>query len=131
MSIPTLFSPITLAGRVLPNRIGFAALSTRFPEPGRVGERMITHLAARLLADPNLRGQRAMLLDLDATPATYDLATLLAERFESLLLVTPRDAIAHDTPLLVAQGMLKRLAAARVALLTCRDGISDAPMPAS
>uniref|UniRef100_UPI0022EA3F2D oxidoreductase n=1 Tax=Falsiroseomonas oryzae TaxID=2766473 RepID=UPI0022EA3F2D len=47
MTFPRLFSPIDLAGRRLPNRVGFAALSTRFPEPGRVSERMIAHLAAR------------------------------------------------------------------------------------
>jgi 2,4-dienoyl-CoA reductase-like NADH-dependent reductase (Old Yellow Enzyme family) len=47
MSFPRLFSPITLAGRTIPNRIGFAALSSRFPDPGRVSRRMIEHLAAR------------------------------------------------------------------------------------
>jgi hypothetical protein len=43
----TLFSPFTLAGRTVPNRIGFAAMSTRFADPGRVSERLITHLEAR------------------------------------------------------------------------------------
>ncbi|WP_456305756.1 oxidoreductase, partial [Falsiroseomonas oryziterrae] len=47
MSYPRLFSPIELAGQRLPNRIGFAAVSTRYPEPGRVSERMIAHLEAR------------------------------------------------------------------------------------
>jgi 2,4-dienoyl-CoA reductase-like NADH-dependent reductase (Old Yellow Enzyme family) len=47
MSFPHLFAPLELAGYRLPNRIGFAALSSRFPEPGRVSARMIDHLAAR------------------------------------------------------------------------------------
>jgi hypothetical protein len=74
-----------------------------------------------LLAEPTRRGGVALLLDLDATPATYDAAELLAERFRQVLLVTPRDAVARDSPLLVAQGIQKRLAAQRVTLLTCRD----------
>jgi hypothetical protein len=41
-----------------------------------------------------------------------------------VLLVTPRDAIARDSPLLVAQGIQKRLAAKGVVLLTCRDAVS-------
>jgi hypothetical protein len=80
--------------------------------------------AAALLADPARRGGRAVLLDLDATPATYDAAELLAERFAEVLLVTPRDAIARDTPLLVAQGILRRLAARRVRVLTCHDAVA-------
>ena len=80
--------------------------------------------AAVLLADPARRGGRALLLDLDATPATYDAAELLAERFAEVLLVTPRDAIARDTPLLVAQGILRRLAARRVRVLTCHHAVA-------
>lgn len=79
---------------------------------------------AALLADPARRGGRALLLDLDATSATYDAAELLAERFAEVLLVTPRDAIARDTPLLVAQGILRRLAARRVRVLTCHDAVA-------
>ena len=80
--------------------------------------------AALLLADPARRGGRALLLDLDATPATYDAAELLAERFAEVLLVTPRDAIARDSPLLVAQGILRRLAARRVRVLACHDAVA-------
>jgi hypothetical protein len=83
--------------------------------------RDIRSAVAALLADPARRGGVALLLDLDATPATYDAAELLAERFAQVLLVTPRDAIARDSPLLVAQGIGKRLAARGVTLLTCRD----------
>jgi len=42
-----LFTPITLAGQVLRNRIGFAAMSTRFPSGGRVTDPLVEHLAAR------------------------------------------------------------------------------------
>jgi hypothetical protein len=83
--------------------------------------RDIRSSVAALLAEPERRGVLALLLDLDATPATYDAAELLAQRFGQVLLVTPRDAIARDSPLLVAQGVQKRLAARRVTLSTCRD----------
>ncbi len=73
-------------------------------------------IVAALLADPTRRFRRALLLDLDATPGTYDAAELLAARSDHLLLVTPRETIARDSPLLVAQGIHRRLAALRVAL---------------
>jgi hypothetical protein len=76
-----------------------------------------------VIADPP-RGASAVLLDLDATQATYDAAELLAERFGETIVVTPRDAIARDTPVLVAQGILRRLAAKRVRLLTCHDAVA-------
>ncbi|MGG5821091.1 FAD-dependent oxidoreductase [Falsiroseomonas sp. HW251] len=77
--------------------------------------------AAMLLAGPAPGAGLALLLDLDATPATYDLAELLAARYERVLLATPRDAIARDTPLLVAQGIQRRLAALRVEIMPCRE----------
>jgi dimethylglycine catabolism A len=83
-------------------------------------------VVAALLADPARRGRHAVLLDLDATPATYDAAELLAERFERVTLATPREAIARDSPLLVAQGILRRLAARRVEALTCRTVVAVA-----
>ncbi|WP_426954606.1 hypothetical protein [Muricoccus radiodurans] len=42
-----LFRPITLAGRTLPNRIAFAALTTRLPRDGAVSDALIDHLEAR------------------------------------------------------------------------------------
>jgi hypothetical protein len=37
-----------------------------------------------------------------------------------VLLAMPRDAVARDAPLLVAQGILKRLAGLGIEVLTCR-----------
>ncbi len=76
-------------------------------------------VAAALLDDPARVGAHAVLLDLDATPATYDAAELLVQRFARVTLVTPRDAFARDAPLIVAQGILHRLAAAGVVMLPC------------
>ncbi|PWS34883.1 oxidoreductase [Falsiroseomonas bella] len=107
---------ILATGAAMPPPRGFA-------DPA-MAARDIRSAMAALLAEPARRGGLAVLLDLDATPATYDAAELLAERFDKVLLVTPREAIARDSPLLVAQGIQKRLSARRVTLLTCRDAIS-------
>ncbi len=80
--------------------------------------------AAALLADPVAGGGLAVLLDLDATPATYDAAELLAARFRRVILLTPREGIARDSPLLVAQGIHRRLAALGVEILTCREAMA-------
>ncbi len=93
------------------------ATGARMDPPFGAGD--VRAVAAALLDDPGRRGRHAVLLDLDATPATYDAAELLAARFERLTLVTPREAIARDAPLIVAQGIQHRLAAAGVGLLPC------------
>ncbi|WP_170984915.1 FAD-dependent oxidoreductase [Roseomonas sp. AR75] len=94
-----------------------------FEDPAGAAQN-IRAAAAALLDNPARRGGLAVLLDLDATPATYDAAELLASHFDRVTLVTPRDAIARDSPLLVAQGVHKRLAAKGVTLLACRDAVS-------
>ena len=43
-SFPRLFSPFTLAGRQLRNRVGFSAMTTRTPRDGAVTEGLIAHL---------------------------------------------------------------------------------------
>jgi 2,4-dienoyl-CoA reductase-like NADH-dependent reductase (Old Yellow Enzyme family) len=119
------------AGQILatdPQAVVLATGAVMTPPPGFTDAdgtaRDIRAAAAALLADPGRRGARAVLLDLDATQATYDAAELLAERFNEVLLLTPRDGIARDTPLLVAQGIHRRLAARRVKLLPCRTALS-------
>jgi 2,4-dienoyl-CoA reductase-like NADH-dependent reductase (Old Yellow Enzyme family) len=107
--------PDILAER--PDRVILATGAAMVPPAGAADLRGV---AAALLDDPGQRGSHAVLLDLDGTPATYDAAELLAQRFDRVTLVTPRDGIARDAPLIVAQGILHRLAAAGVAVITCR-----------
>lgn len=73
-----------------------------------------------LLAAPPAGGALAVLYDHDHTPATYAAAEWLAARYRRLLLVTPRDSIAQDVPLLSAQGVHRRLARLGVEILPCR-----------
>jgi len=99
-----------------PEAVILATGAAMTPPPGAEDLRAV---GATLLDEPGRRGGHAVLLDLDATPGTYDAAELLARRFDRVTLVTPRDAIARDAPLIVAQGILHRLAAAGVGVVTC------------
>jgi hypothetical protein len=106
-----------------PEAVVLATGAAMAPPPGLDPTSDLRSVMVALLADPARRGRRALVYDLDATPMTYDATELLAARYDEVLLVTPRDAIARDTPLLVAQGILKRLAACGVRIMPCQDVI--------
>jgi hypothetical protein len=104
-----------------PEAVVLATGAAMAAPPGLDPASDLRSIAAALLAEPARRGRRALVYDLDATPMTYDATELLAARYAEVLVATPRDAIARDTPLLVAQGILTRLAACGVRILACRD----------
>ncbi|NKC31206.1 NADH:flavin oxidoreductase [Falsiroseomonas selenitidurans] len=83
---------------------------------------------AGLLAEQAPRAGLAVLFDHDHTAATYAAAELLLQRFDRLLLLTPRDGIARDVPGLYAQGVHRRLAAAgdRFEMLIHREPVAFA-----
>jgi 2,4-dienoyl-CoA reductase-like NADH-dependent reductase (Old Yellow Enzyme family) len=62
---------------------------------------------------PDLLGYRqrqpgaAVLLDMDHTDGTYAAAELLKRIFDRVIVVTPRDSLAQDTPLVTRQGILR------------------------
>lgn len=78
---------------------------------------------AALLADPERRGALALVFDMDATPGAYDATELLAERHERVILVTPREVIARDSPVLTMQAIHRRLAARKVWIMTCQEPV--------
>jgi thioredoxin reductase len=78
---------------------------------------------AALLAAPDRRGGLAVVFDMDATPGAYDAADLLADRHERLILVTPREVIARDSPVLTMQAIHRRLAARKVWIMTCQEAV--------
>jgi hypothetical protein len=106
-----------------PDAVVVATGATMTAPPGLDPACDLRSIVAALLADPARGGRRALVYDLDATPMTYDATELLAARYGEVVVATPRDAIARDTPLLVAQGILKRLAACGVRILPCHDVI--------
>jgi 2,4-dienoyl-CoA reductase-like NADH-dependent reductase (Old Yellow Enzyme family) len=56
----------------------------------------------------------AVLFDQDHTEGTYAAAELLQERFQRVVLVTPRDGSADDAPMVMRQGILRRMHAKRI-----------------
>ena len=62
-----------------------------------------------LLALREHQGGTAVLFDMDHTEATYASAQVLARLFDRVVILTPRDRIAEDTPLVTRLGILRRL----------------------
>jgi 2,4-dienoyl-CoA reductase-like NADH-dependent reductase (Old Yellow Enzyme family) len=96
------------------------------PREARAGGQDLRSALKALLAETQPRGGVAVLFDHDHTAATYAAAELLLERFDRLLLLTPRDAIARDVPAIYAQGVHRRLAAAgdRIEQLIHREPVA-------
>jgi dimethylglycine catabolism A len=55
------------------------------------------------------QGGTAVLFDMDHTEGTYASAQLLKKLFDRVVIMTPRDRIAEDTPLVTRLGILRRL----------------------
>jgi 2,4-dienoyl-CoA reductase-like NADH-dependent reductase (Old Yellow Enzyme family) len=69
----------------------------------------------------------AVLYDMDHSEGTYAAAERLAELFQRVVLITPRDSLADDTSLVTRQGILRRLAIMRVEMVLLSEPLwSDA-----
>ncbi|MFN9939872.1 MAG: hypothetical protein ACK56I_10405, partial [bacterium] len=68
-------------------------------------------VAARLLGRRTREEGVAVLVDEDHTAFTYATAELLARCFSSVVLVSPREGVAAEEPLVNRQGIQRRLAA--------------------
>ena len=60
----------------------------------------------------------AVIFDMDHTEATYAAAEFLRTRFARVVLITPRDTVAVDVPMVTRQGILRRLAEQRIGIVT-------------
>jgi dimethylglycine catabolism A len=63
----------------------------------------------------------AVLVDTDHTEATYAAAEALGARFDRTVIVTPRDTIATDVPMVTRQGILRRMAEQRIEIVTLSE----------
>ncbi|MCC7348544.1 MAG: NAD(P)-binding protein, partial [Variibacter sp.] len=69
----------------------------------------------------------AVIFDMDHGEATYGAAEMLHALFDRVVVVTPRESVAQETPLVVRQGILRRLARKRIDLrVLCEPRWSDA-----
>jgi 2,4-dienoyl-CoA reductase-like NADH-dependent reductase (Old Yellow Enzyme family) len=73
---------------------------------------------AALLGFTQRQTGTAVLLDMDATDGTYASAELLRRLFDRVVIVTPRDRIAEDVPLVNRLGILRRSAQRGIDVMT-------------
>lgn len=111
-----------------PDRVVLATGSTMIPPdwlpPDVRAEGWVRDLRATLpdiLAITARQPGTAVLYDTDHTEATYAAAEALNARFARTVLVTPRDAIATDVPMVTRQGILRRAAEQRVEVVTLAE----------
>ncbi|MBT4741437.1 MAG: hypothetical protein HOO09_13710, partial [Rhodospirillaceae bacterium] len=76
---------------------------------------------AMLLERPAPQPGTAVIYDQDHTKMTYASAEWLADKFDRVIIVTPRDRIASDEALVNRQGIYARLSEKKVQLLTSCD----------
>jgi 2,4-dienoyl-CoA reductase-like NADH-dependent reductase (Old Yellow Enzyme family) len=70
----------------------------------------------------------AVIYDIDATEGTYASAEWLRSRFDRVVIVTPRDRIAEDVPLVNRLGILRRFAHLDVECMTLANVAADSPL---
>lgn len=105
-----------------PDVVVLAAGSTMIP-PDWLGEGrgLVPDLRAALGPLVGRAGRApgtAVVFDMDHTEATYAAAEFLRERFDRVVLVTPRDTVAVDVQMVTRQGILRRLAEQRIGVVT-------------
>ncbi|MEO1036572.1 MAG: FAD-dependent oxidoreductase [Pseudomonadota bacterium] len=81
-------------------------------------------LAASMLSRGGRSAGRMLVVDRDHTAMTYAVVELLAERFDAVTVVTPRDRLASDVSLIDRQGIYHRLFAMGVEIITNAEPIS-------
>ncbi|MDE0811034.1 MAG: FAD-dependent oxidoreductase [Alphaproteobacteria bacterium] len=86
----------------------------RLPSGLEVGPRVISARDYVAMAKSAPRGGKVVLVDEDHGPATYGVADLLADRFDHLILMTPRPRIAGAVNHCSATGVYRRLYCAGV-----------------
>jgi 2,4-dienoyl-CoA reductase-like NADH-dependent reductase (Old Yellow Enzyme family) len=73
---------------------------------------------AELVGFTQRQSGTAVLFDMDATEGTYASAELLRRLFDRVVIVTPRDRIAEDVPLVNRLGILRRFATRGIEAMT-------------
>ncbi len=82
---------------------------------------LIPSLAARQTRQPGT----AVLFDMDHGDGVYAAAEFLRARFARTVIVTPRDTIATEVPLVTRQGILRRMRAQRIEIIVLATPVWD------
>jgi hypothetical protein len=104
-----------------PQAVVLAAGSTMIPPAWLAAEPQAAELVPdlrqaipALLSHAARQPGTAVLFDMDHTEGTYAAAELLHARFARVVIVTPRESLAQDAPLVTRQGILRRMSAKRI-----------------
>jgi 2,4-dienoyl-CoA reductase-like NADH-dependent reductase (Old Yellow Enzyme family) len=94
-------------------------------------EGLVPDLRAAMAGLSGIQGRQrgaAVVYDMDHTEGTYAAVERLQALFDRVVIVTARDAIARDTPVVTRQGILRRLHQKRVDIITSGEPIwNDGP----
>ncbi|MGQ0509224.1 MAG: oxidoreductase [Betaproteobacteria bacterium] len=96
--------------------------------PEVAAEGLVPDLRAAVAGLAGIRARQpgtAVIYDMDQTEGTYAAALRLRERFECVVLVTPRDALVEEASLVTRQNLLRRLAHAGVESLRLSEPCWD------
>jgi len=104
------------------------ALPEALRETGAVPH--LRQACAQLLARPGLKGGTAVLYDHDHTAGTYAGALLLRERFDRVVLVTPREDLAHEENMVTRQGIYRRIHERGIEVVLLAEPVADADFEA-
>ena len=85
----------------------------------------LRNITAALLEHPAPQPGTAVIYDRDHTKMTYAAAEWMADKFDHVVIVTPRDRIASDEALVNRQGIYDRLYKKNVRLLTSSEPSSE------
>jgi dimethylglycine catabolism A len=95
----------------------------------REAHELVGDLRSALQAVVHLKARQpgtAIIYDMDQSEGTYAAAELLQQRFERVVIITPRDAIAEETSMVTHQGINRRLSAKGIVVMTlCEPRWSD------
>jgi hypothetical protein len=83
---------------------------------------------AELIGFTERQSGAAVLFDMDATEGTYASAEYLRRLFDRVVIVTPRDRIAEDVPLVNRLGIVRRFARAGIEVMTLAGIDADSPL---
>lgn len=78
-----------------------------------------------LLSYTQPQGGTAVVFDMDGTEGTYAAAEQLKKLFDRVVIITPRDRIAEDVPLVTRLGILRRFAKQGIETIPLSDISSD------
>lgn len=100
---------------------------TWLPEDWRDAEYFpdVRHVAARFVARKQRETGAALIYDHDHTAFTYATAELLTRFYDRVWLVTPREGVAAEEPLVNRQGVHQRLATRGIKVLGWHDVVFD------